>query len=276
MHITYPRRSWLGAATLAAAAAMTQSSWGSLTVTGQSYTASVYTFYTYYRAPNGDGRVITQSAGMYDMSQPPVTYDMIGFDPTHTTSPQVNVTDAASARAMVTQSSSNIAVRLQTHASRVVNSSVGTGEYSSLQNGVFAQIRSETTFSLATGSQVQLTHNRSTYVGSGALNAFPYGLNAILRNVDNPQVSWEFNALAQTGTAQSRSVFMPAGNYSLWVSTGQLHGPFDMNSILPGSMDMTIDFSMTIVPSPSALAFTGLAGAWSMRRRRCARGLVPR
>lgn len=236
----------------------------SLTITSQSYHHELL-------VPNLGSPpipVVTQSPGFYEATIAPQTYDIQGHYPIYPGQFTSNVTDAASSRVITSASSSNLSVRLQTHASRVVNV-LAYAQYSDDFDRVLARASTFVRFSLAAASHVQLSLVRSAYVASGSLNGFPLDLNLIMRRIGDPSGSWGLSAPQATGIFASQSVFLPAGDYSISLRSGPMHGPYADSAIVPGSMDMTIDFSMTVIPAPAtcSLVFMGALAASHRRRR---------
>lgn len=254
-------QSTFGLSLVAVIAASATAAFGSITVTSQSASASLY-------VSNGAVPAVTQSPGFYEATIAPQTYDIEGYYPIYPGQFTSNVTDAASSRVTTSTSSSSLSVRLQTHASRVVNV-LAYAEYSDNADRVLARASTFIRFSLAADAQVQLSLVRSAYTASGRLNDFPLDLNMIMRRIGDPSGFWGLAAPAATGISAGQSVFLRAGDYSVSLSSGPMHGPCADRFIASGSMDMTIDFSMNIIPAPTtcSLVFIGAFAATHRRRR---------
>jgi hypothetical protein len=260
MQFAFTRPSFAFVATVLSVAS---GSHGSITITSQSYQHELL-------VPNLASPpvpVVTQTPGFYEAVIAPQTYDIQGFYPIYPEQFISNVTDAASSSVTTNATSSNLSLQLQTRASRVVNV-LAFAEYSDNSDKVLARVSTFVRFSLAADSQVQLSLVRSAYSASGSLNRFPLDLNMIMRSIRDPSGAWGLAAPEATGVSAAQSIFLPAGEYSVSLSSGPMHGPYADRFIAPGSMDMTIDFSITVIPSPGVLGLAGMGGLVAMRRRR--------
>lgn len=260
MQFAFTRPSFAFVATVLSVAG---GSHGSITITSQSHTHELL-------VPNLASPpvpVVTQTPGFYEAVIAPQTYDIQGSYPIYPGQYTSNVTDAASSRVITNATPSNLSVQLQTRASRVVNV-LAYAEYSNNSDEVLARASTFVRFSLAADSQVQLSIVRSAYTASGSLNYFPLDLNMIMRRIGDPSGMWALAAPEATGVTAGQSIFLRAGEYSMSLGSGPMHGPYADRFIAAGSMDMTIDFSLTVVPSPGVVGVASVASMALLRRRR--------
>jgi hypothetical protein len=167
-----------------------------------------------------------------------------------------------------TTSSSSIIGSLSAFGAVRTGSSFVTGEATSQSNFLVL-------FSLAAPTPVLFTGNGSVALTGVNPNGEPSDLYGRARlqlvNADTLDPVAGFNIFPEAGVdSVNFNGVLPAGNYALsaqafsYAFSADLLGP----PARSGSGQSDVNFSLTVVPAPSAMALLGLAGVFAGRRRR--------
>jgi hypothetical protein len=241
------------------------SSLASLTVTSQQYDRSLYTPFTGLV----QNSISPIGAGTYGSSLTPASYNVTGLQfPNIPVT--IKVTDAASNSATSSWTANSLHVRTQVAASRVLNTPNIVADWRDEDSRVLAAVNANITFSLATGSNVDLSYGRTSLATSGSVTPFNVGRTLQLQSLDGAVTYWSVLPPPVTGSQASTTVFLPAGDYRVNFGTGSPIGAEAFVDVQPGDLAMTVDFSM-VVPSPGVLAVASAGGLVALRRRRAIR-----
>lgn len=246
----------------AAAALFVSPALANLTITSQRYDRSVYSPATGLL----ESSTAPEGPGLFSQVQGPLTYSVVGLQ-FPSTQVWVSVTDTASNSATSSWTANSLNVRTQISASRVLNSPNLPADWREEDSRVLAAVNADITFSLTTGSLVDLAYGRTSLATSGSVTPFNVGRTLQLQSLDGATTYWTAVPPVATGALASTNIFLPAGDYRVRFGTGLPLGPWAFVDIQPGDLAMTVEFSM-VVPAPGVLVLAGASGIVALRRRR--------